>query len=160
MALPLLAPDVRLITLAGHDTEKGPQGTPMNGVPCGPLSEIFGIRRCATTLMYDGGTQLSARGTDCLRQLSDTAGVYLVVIVFRVLVLISRVVRLRGIFGEVALYTTGWARELTLKCRVVSVRGVVLDVPSLLGSFCLLTAAPHGVTPFCTWTGGGHLGYR
>jgi hypothetical protein len=21
-----------------------------------------------------------------------------------------------------------------------------------------LTAAPHGVTPFCTWTGGGHLG--
>ncbi|GLU60730.1 hypothetical protein MG599_18805 [Paenarthrobacter sp. SD-1] len=42
------------------ERKKDPQGLPMFGMPCGPSWEIFGIRGCTTTLMYDGGTQLSA----------------------------------------------------------------------------------------------------
>lgn len=41
------------------ERKKDPQGMPMFGMPCGPSWEIFGIRGCTTTLMYDGGTQLS-----------------------------------------------------------------------------------------------------
>src|SRR6476620_3910229 len=95
-----------------------------------------------------------------MRRLTYPTGVNLVVVVFqivRVLIHIRRVIRFDRVIREVVRGTTPRARELALKGRIVSVRGVVLDVPSLLGSFCLLTAAPHGVTPFCTWTGGGHL---
>src|SRR5699024_544861 len=39
------------------------------------------------------------------------------------------------------------AGEFTLKCPVVGLRAVVLEPPCDLGLLCLLTAAPHGVTP-------------
>src|SRR6476620_1554161 len=95
-----------------------------------------------------------------MRRLTYPTGVNLVVVVFqivRVLIHIRRVIRFDRVIREVVRGTTSRARELALKGRIVSVRGVVLDVPSLLGSFCLLTAAPHGVNPFCTWTWGGQL---
>jgi len=110
-----------------------------------------------------GVTGLSGYCNSTVRQLADPTGVNLVVVFFqiiRVLIHISRIVRFNRLIRIMARGTTARARQLTLKCRIVSIRGVVLDIPSLLGSFCLLTAAPHGVTPFCTWTGGGHLGYR
>src|SRR5579859_4500495 len=79
------------------------------------------------------------------RRSTDLPGVLVVVKLIRVLVLVVGVVRL-----EVACVMVQMAvrsAEFALKCRVVSVRAVVLDVPSLLGCLSLLTAAPHGVTP-------------
>lgn len=110
--------------------------------------------------MYCGVTGPAAKRRNGLRQLADAAGMNPVVVFFqiiRVLIHISRIVRFNRIIREMACGTTFPTLELTLKGRVVSVRGIILNVPSLLSSFCLLTAAPHGVTPFCTRTGGGHL---
>src|SRR4051794_29142588 len=101
---------------------------------------------------------MAQRMTGRLRQgpqhwrLTDPASVLVVVIVIliRVLILVFRVVRLIRILGILARSMALRSAEFALECGIVGSRAEILHVPGLPSRFCLLTAAPHGVTPFCT----------